>query len=523
MDKMRRKGTPLHREWDVSINYGIKTGYNAAFVIDGATREALIAEDPNSDEIIEPVLRGRDIQRYNAEWAGQWLIVAKYGSYRTLSTEFPAVYRHLLLYEDNLRARGQCQYSRSESDATKSDYPGQHHWLELDNNPKDTYLNVFNKEKLFWMDLTERGRFAYVDAGMYGLNSLFIMTGPSLTYLCGVLNSTLVTWYMGQTALNSGMGVTRWITATVSRIPVPRIAPAKQEHIAALVNEILAAKAADSDADTRRRETEIDDLVYDLYGLTEAERTAVERSLGLIHPSDEEEDAALGRVVEESLQEGRGDTEEVRQVLREETPATTAEGQVVKEGSEKGPLGGCVGPGSRDGREDAAGGAGKVTTGWRQELQALPLWSPQGRGMIQRRMLFADAGYWIALWDPGDALHSRATAIANNLGASMVLTTHMVLVEALNYMARLGEFRRQYAVRMVQTLESSPSVEIIPQTDVQFRAAFERYAQRTDQTWSLTDCASFLVMEERGITEALAYDDDFKQAGFVALLREGQG
>ena len=139
--------------------------------------------------------------------------------------------------------------------------------------------------------------------------------------------------------------------------------------------------------------------------------------------------------------------------------------------------------------------------------------------MIQRRMLFADAGYWIALWDPGDALHSRAAAIADGLGVSTVLTTQMVLGEVLNYMAGLGEFRRQYTVRMVQTLESAPSVEIIPQTTAQFRTAVERYAQRNDQTWSLTDCASFLVMEERGITEALAYDRDFEQAGFVALLR----
>ena len=72
---------------------------------------------------------------------------------------------------------------------------------------------------------------------------------------------------------------------------------------------------------------------------------------------------------------------------------------------------------------------------------------------------------------------------------------------------------------MVRELEQNPDVEIIPQTDAQFRASVERYAARPDQRWSLTDCASFLVMEERGLTEALAYDRDFEQAGFVALLR----
>ena len=65
-------------------------------------------------------------------------------------------------------------------------------------------------------------------------------------------------------------------------------------------------------------------------------------------------------------------------------------------------------------------------------------------------------------------------------------------------------------------------MEIIPQTDTQFRAAMGRYASRGDQAWSLTDCASFIVMEERDITEALAHDRDFEQAGFVALLRIDQ-
>ena len=62
----------------------------------------------------------------------------------------------------------------------------------------------------------------------------------------------------------------------------------------------------------------------------------------------------------------------------------------------------------------------------------------------------------------------------------------------------------------------------MPQTAAQFRAAVERYTERPDQAWSLTDCASFIVMEERGITEALAHDRDFEQAGFTSLLRRSR-
>ena len=137
------------------------------------------------------------------------------------------------------------------------------------------------------------------------------------------------------------------------------------------------------------------------------------------------------------------------------------------------------------------------------------------------RTLFADSGYWIALLYPRDQVHERANAVAAGLGTVEIVTTQMVLAEAFNHLSRQGERFRNLAVQMFRDLESKPNVEIVHQTDAQFRAAVERYAARSDQRWSLTDCASFLVMEGRGITEALAYDRDFQQAGFVALLRGG--
>ena len=167
MRKMEVRGTPL-RDWDVKINYGIKTGYNKAFIIDDATRDALVAEDPRSADIIRPILRGRDIQRYRAKWAGHWLIVAKFGSYKTLPQEFPAIHKHLLQHEEKLKARGQCRYTRSRRSNRELDYPGQHHWLELDNNPQDFYLDMFAKEKLFWMQMSgNTGRFSYAGSDMY--------------------------------------------------------------------------------------------------------------------------------------------------------------------------------------------------------------------------------------------------------------------------------------------------------------------------------------------------------------------
>ena len=166
------------------------------------------------------------------------------------------------------------------------------------------------------MDLTEHGRFAYDDGKMFCVNTVYVLSGGPIKYLCAVLNSTPTTWFIKNTALNSGMGVPRWVRFTVERLPIPKISAAKQHPFIRLVDEILEAKAGDPAADTSQQETEIDELVYELYGLTEEESTTIERRLGLVHPSEEAEDAALVRAMEEGLASGRVSTEAVRETLQ---------------------------------------------------------------------------------------------------------------------------------------------------------------------------------------------------------------
>ena len=274
MGKMAAAGTPLE-DWDVKISRGVITGYNRAFIIDDATRHALVAADEKSAEIIKPILRGRDIQRYRAQWAGLWLIVAKFGSYRTLPREYPAVYEHLLQHEDRLRARGQCRYSRSGRSNRNAEYQGQHHWLELDNNPKEEYLENFAIEKTIWLELVTNGRFAYDDSGMYCDKTAYTMTGNSIKYLCAVLNTKLIIWFSRQVAPTSGMGTLLWSKTLVGGIPIPQITVAEQRPFVRLVDRILRAKAADPGADTGEWEAELDRLVYELYGLTPEEVAAV--------------------------------------------------------------------------------------------------------------------------------------------------------------------------------------------------------------------------------------------------------
>ena len=113
-------------------------------------------------------------------------------------------------------------------------------------------------------------------------------------------------------------------------------------------------------------------------------------------------------------------------------------------------------------------------------------------------VVFADAGYFIANLDGRDPLHERAREVAAGLGLFRITTSQMVVTEVLNYVSRGGEHLRNLAVQMVRELEDNPDVEIVPQTDTQFRNAVERYASRSDQRWSLTDCASFLLTGRTG-------------------------
>ena len=301
MLKMQAKGTPL-KDWAVSINYGIKTGYNKAFIIAHFAKEALIAADPKSAEIIKPVLRGRDIQRYQAQWARLYLIDTHngYGDIPAVNIDdYPAIKAHLDRFYSQLEKR---------QDKGKTRY----------NLRNCAYYEEFAKEKLIWMDLTEKGRFAFDDRSIFCMDTTFWMTGESIKYLCAVLNSTLATWFIQNTALTSGMGVTRWKRFTVERIPVPKITAAEQRPFVRLVERILAEKSADAAADTEPLEWEIDRLVYDLYGLTEEEDTTIERSLGLIHASDEEEDAAIARATDEAMADPENVADERTQVEFEE-------------------------------------------------------------------------------------------------------------------------------------------------------------------------------------------------------------
>ena len=136
--------------------------------------------------------------------------------------------------------------------------------------------------------------------------------------------------------------------------------------------------------------------------------------------------------------------------------------------------------------------------------------------------VFADTGYWIALLNERDSRDSQARELSAQLSDSTIVTSEMVLTESLNHASRGGSQLRRVAGENVLQWMADPNIEVVPQTSAQFQAALERYLSRLDQSWSVADCASFIVMETGQIQEALAFDRHFVQAGFTALLRSSE-
>lgn len=118
------------------------------------------------------------------------------------------------------------------------------------------------------------------------------------------------------------------------------------------------------------------------------------------------------------------------------------------------------------------------------------------------KAVFADTGYWTALLNPKDQLHDKAVQVSQTLGQRRIVTSEMVLDELLAALSMVPQ--RPLAVRCVEAIRADPNVEIVPQTSLQFEAAFAEYRSRRDKEWSLTDCASFVLMRTRGPSEALA-------------------
>ena len=250
--KIEAVGTPL-KDWDIQINYGIKTGCNEAFIVSTEKRNEILAncqtedERKRTEELIRPILRGRDIKRYGYNWANLWLINTHNGIRGKLERihieNYPAVKEHLDQYWDKISKR-----------ADKGDTPY--------NLRNCAYLEDFSKPKVMWKIIGCNINFSFDETNKVCNNAVDIMTGKrnQLLQFVGLMNSKLFEWYLKLTteAEVQGGGIQLYVTTlekTLLKLDFPN-------NLNEVTEQRLNGLVSDED---------VDKTIYSLYNLTKEE------------------------------------------------------------------------------------------------------------------------------------------------------------------------------------------------------------------------------------------------------------
>ncbi|GAA9046588.1 class I SAM-dependent DNA methyltransferase [Helicobacter pylori] len=284
-DKIEKSGTPL-KDWDIQINYGIKTGANEAFIIPTEKREEILnacktqEERERTEVLIKPILRGKDIKRYSYEWADLWVIFIPWHFPNTnnpknmeeneqdFSIHYPIIYSHLLSHKDKLLKRN------------KDETGKRYEWYCLQRWVAN-YYQEFEKEKIVYpCIMAKEPCFVYEEKGFYAPAPANIITGDKIEikYITALLNSKCIYFAMRKFYMGGGIeGELK--TNNLEKIPIPKITPQNQKlahKITDCAKAILEAKEKDPKANTQKLEKEIDALVYQLYHLTDEEIKIIE-------------------------------------------------------------------------------------------------------------------------------------------------------------------------------------------------------------------------------------------------------
>ncbi|GHP21007.1 type II restriction endonuclease [Helicobacter pylori] len=277
-DKMESVGAPL-KDWDIQINYGIKTGANEAFIITTEKRDEILnacktqEERKRTEELIKPILRGKDIKRYSYEWADLWVINTHNGYTSNLKIKippidiekYPATKAHLDSHWDTI--------------ATRSDQGDTPYHLR-----NCAYLEDFEKEKIVYPETSQGAYFIYENSRIFLEKTAFMIVSDAynLKLLTALLNSNYITFYFKNFCGGCILGKSgyQYNKHALEKIPIPKITPQNQklaDKITDGAEAILETKEKDPKANTQKLEKEIDALVYQLYNLTDEEIKIIEK------------------------------------------------------------------------------------------------------------------------------------------------------------------------------------------------------------------------------------------------------
>lgn len=262
MEKVK-KFKPL-KDWNIQINYGIKTGFNEAFIIDEETKNKLILEDKKSKEIIKPLLRGRDIKRYSYDFKNLYLINTHNGIKEKNIlpidiNKYSAIKKHLDKYYSDLEVR---------QDKGITPY----------NLRNCAYLEDFENINIAWQRITDKNKFVISEKGLYILDSMAFIGGlkskEEAYYILAILNSNLIYFRIKYNVHEYGATGFRLSNQYVELIPIPEVDKKTEKEIINLVEKVIEWK--NKGIDTREFEVEIDKIVYGLYNLNENEIKIIE-------------------------------------------------------------------------------------------------------------------------------------------------------------------------------------------------------------------------------------------------------
>ena len=266
--KVEKEGKAL-KDWDIQINYGIKTGFNPAFIIDTSTREAILAdckdakETERTKQLIRPILRGKDIKKYHVIWQ-KWLI-ATFPSRRYNIEDYPAVKKFMMTFTiEKLEQTGLKHTVNGIEVKSRKRTHGK--WFETQDSI--SYWQDFDKPKIIYPNMTKFMPFFYDEDGFFSNDKSFILTGKHLSYLAAFFNSSLFKYCFIDNFPPLREDTRELRKTYFEKIPVLEVSDAIDDEFRELVLDIQN-EYSDEKAKA------IDQRIFDLYGLTQEERDAI--------------------------------------------------------------------------------------------------------------------------------------------------------------------------------------------------------------------------------------------------------
>lgn len=260
--KLKSQGVPLSEYVDGKIYRGVLTGLNEAFVIDLETKERLISIDPRSAELIKPFLAGRDIKRYQQPKSDKFLIFTRRG---ITIENYPAILSHLEGFRESLEPRP----NDFKGNNWKGRKPGAYKWYEIQDAVD--YYEEFEKEKILYQEIATYQSFTLDTERYYTNNKLFLISSATKELL-GFLNSKLVWFYLNNTTSKLRGDALAMQSPYILSIPTLKGVvdnSALEQKVDLILNQTDPTQI-------KILEAEIDQLVYELYGLSEEEVCIIE-------------------------------------------------------------------------------------------------------------------------------------------------------------------------------------------------------------------------------------------------------